>query len=105
MIDTDTTSLDALLEQLVEITAPTDDPTGRTTYAQLEFWRLIRNVADHQIATHAATLDSLDVAEKTGSTTKQLLIEMGFPPAVATRTTAHQFRSRSPLQRERQRNG
>ncbi len=61
-------------------------PTGRTTCAQLEFWRLIRNVADHQIATHAATLDSLGVAEKAGSTTKKLLIEMGLPPAAATRT-------------------
>ncbi|ETA07556.1 hypothetical protein BJF87_13710 [Gordonia sp. CNJ-863] len=66
MIDTDTTSLDAHFDQLVEITAPSDDPTGRTTYAQLEFWRLIRNVAGHQIATHAATLDSLGVAEKPG---------------------------------------
>ncbi|SDU80525.1 hypothetical protein SAMN04488548_136386 [Gordonia westfalica] len=27
MIDTDTTSLDALLDQLVEITPPSDDPT------------------------------------------------------------------------------
>ncbi|MDS1113909.1 DUF222 domain-containing protein [Gordonia westfalica] len=86
MIDTDTTSLDALFDHLVAITAPTDDPTGRTAYAQLEFWGLIRNVADHQIATHAATLDSLGVAERAGSTTKKLLIEMGFPPAAAART-------------------
>ncbi len=106
MIDTDTTSLDALLDQLVEITPALRRPhTGRTTYAQLKSWRLIGNVADHQIATHAATLDSLGVAEKAGSTTKKLLIEMGFPPAAATRTTAHQFRSHSPLQRERERNG
>ncbi|MBA5848842.1 HNH endonuclease [Gordonia amicalis] len=87
MIDTDTASLDAILDRLVEITPPIDDSTGRTTCAQLEFWRLIRNVADHQIATHAAQLDDLGVADKAGSTTKKLLIEMGFPPAAATRTT------------------
>ncbi|GAC51616.1 HNH endonuclease [Gordonia amicalis] len=87
MIDTDTASLDAILDRLVEITPPVDDSTGRTTCAQLEFWRLIRNVADHQIATHAAQLDDLGVADKAGSTTKKLLIEMGFPPAAATRTT------------------
>ncbi len=78
MIDTDTASLDAILDRLVEITPPpVDDSTGRTTCAQLEFWRLIRNVADHQIATHAAQLDDLGVADKAGSTTKKLLIEMG----------------------------
>ncbi|MCZ4581034.1 DUF222 domain-containing protein [Gordonia amicalis] len=87
MIDTDTASLDAILDRLVEITPPVDDSTGRTTCAQLEFWRLIRNVADHQIATHAAQLDDLGVADKAGSTTKKLQIEMGFPPAAATRTT------------------
>ncbi|MCR8896763.1 HNH endonuclease [Gordonia sp. GONU] len=79
--------LTTLLDQLIEITPPTDDPTGRTTFEQLEFWRLIRNVADHQIATHAEKLDDLRVAQKAGSTTKKLLIEMGFAPAVSTRTT------------------
>ncbi|QMU19782.1 DUF222 domain-containing protein [Gordonia rubripertincta] len=87
MIDTDTTSLDAVLDRLAEITPPADDSTGRLTYEQLECWRLIRNLADHQIATHAAQLDDLGVAAKTGSTTKKLLVEMGFPPAAAARTT------------------
>ncbi|UKO93367.1 HNH endonuclease [Gordonia amicalis] len=90
MIDTDTTPLDAILDQLVEITPPTDDPTddptGVHTYSQLRRWILLRNLADHHIATHAAHLDDLGVAEKAGSTTKKLLIEMGLPPAAATRT-------------------
>ncbi len=86
MIDTDTTPLDAILDQLVEITPPTDDPTGVHTYSQLRRWILLRNLADHQIATHAAHLDDLGVAEKAGSTTKKLVIEMGLPPAAATRT-------------------
>ncbi|GAC52615.1 hypothetical protein GOAMI_14_00020 [Gordonia amicalis NBRC 100051 = JCM 11271] len=56
--------LTTLLDQLIEITPPTDDPTGRTTLEQLDTWRLIRNVADHQIATHAEKLDDLRVAER-----------------------------------------
>ncbi len=79
--------LTTLLDQLIEITPPTDDLTGRTTFEQLDTWRLIGNVADHQIATHAEELDDLHVAQKAGSTTKRLLIEMGFAPAVSTRAT------------------
>ena len=78
--------LEQILDTLIEITPPADDPTGRLTYERLEFWRLIRNVVDHQISTHTAPIDALQVAEKSGSTTRRLLIEMGFPPAVATRT-------------------
>ncbi|MHC3004715.1 HNH endonuclease [Gordonia sp. GN26] len=81
------TPLETLLDQLAGITPPTDDPTGRTTFSQLEFWRMVRNLADHQLSTHAAHLDDVRVAEKAGSTTKKLLIEMGFAPAVSTRTT------------------
>ncbi len=79
--------LESLLDQLAGITPPTDDPTGRATFSQLEFFRLVRNVADHKIGTHTAHLDDLHVAEKAGSTIKKLLIEMGFAPAVATRST------------------
>ncbi|MCR8898982.1 HNH endonuclease [Gordonia sp. GONU] len=86
MIDTDTTPLDAILDQLVEITPPTDDPTGVHTYSQLRRWILLRNLADHRIASFTAQLDELGVAAKAGSTTKNLLIEMGLPPAAATRT-------------------
>ncbi|WP_232715460.1 HNH endonuclease [Gordonia metallireducens] len=87
MIATHTTPLDQILDQLVEITPPTDDPTGIETHAQLSRWILLRNLADHRIGTHAAKLADLHVAEKTGSTLKRLLIEMGLPPAVAARTT------------------
>ncbi len=77
--------LDQILHQLIEVTPPADDPTGAETFAQLEIVRLIRNAADHLLTSHTANLDDLTVAERHGSTTKRLLIEMGFPPAVATR--------------------
>ncbi|UPG66691.1 HNH endonuclease signature motif containing protein [Gordonia hongkongensis] len=78
--------LATLLDQLIETTPPADDPTGRATFDSLHTWRLIRNLADHQIGTHAAQLDELGVAQKTGSTTKKLLIESGHAPAAALRT-------------------
>ncbi|MBM7277060.1 DUF222 domain-containing protein [Gordonia rubripertincta] len=83
----DTTSLGPVLDRLGEITPPAGDLTGRATLEQLDLLRLIRNIVDHQIASHAAVLDDLRVAEKAGSTTKKLLIEVGFAPAVSTRTT------------------
>lgn len=83
----DTTSLGPVLDRLGEITPPAGDLTGRATLEQLDLLRLIRNIVDHQIASHAATLDDLRIAEQAGSTTKKLLIEMGFAPAVSTRTT------------------
>ena len=78
--------LTTLLDQLIDTSPPADDPTGRETLDALDTWRLIRNLADHQIATHAAQLDALGVAQKTGSTTKKLLIESGHAPAAALRT-------------------
>ncbi|WP_137811599.1 HNH endonuclease signature motif containing protein, partial [Gordonia sp. GAMMA] len=78
--------LATLLDQLIETTPPVDDPTGRATFDALDTWRLIRNLADHQIATHTAQLDALGVAQKAGSTTKKLLIESGHAPASALRT-------------------
>ncbi|GAB98882.1 hypothetical protein GONAM_04_00210 [Gordonia namibiensis NBRC 108229] len=78
--------LESLLDQLSGIAPPANDPTGRATYEQLETMRLIRNVVDHQIVSRTAELDRLRVAEKAGSTTKKMLIEMGFAPAVSTRT-------------------
>ncbi|QIK49265.1 DUF222 domain-containing protein [Gordonia hongkongensis] len=78
--------LTTLLDQLVETAPPADDPTGRATFDTLDTWRLIRNLADHQIALHAAQLDELGVAQKAGSTTKRLLIESGHAPAAALRT-------------------
>ena len=78
--------LATLLDQLIETTPPADDPTGRATFDSLHTWRLIRNLADDQIVAHAAQLDDLGVAQKTGSTTKKLLIESGHAPAAALRT-------------------
>ena len=76
--------LTTLLDQLIETTPPTDDPTGRATFDALDTWRLIRNLADHQIVAHAAQLDELGVAQKAGSTTKKLLIESGHAPAAVS---------------------
>ncbi|MFC9979515.1 DUF222 domain-containing protein [Gordonia sp. NPDC127522] len=78
--------LATLLDQLIETTPPSDDPTGRATFDAIDALRLIRNIVDHQIVTHAAQLDGLRVAQKAGSTTKKLLIESGHAPAAAHRT-------------------
>ena len=78
--------LEALLDQLIETTPPADDPTGESTFDALNMLRLIGNVVAHQIVTHTARLDDLGVAQKTGSTTKKLLIETGHAPAAALRT-------------------
>nr|WP_064569587.1 HNH endonuclease signature motif containing protein [Gordonia sp. LAM0048] len=77
--------LETLLDQLIETTPPADDPTGRATFEALETLRLLRNTVDHQIVTHAAQLEELGVAHKAGGTTKGVLIEMGYAPAVAVR--------------------
>ncbi|ANY25438.1 HNH endonuclease [Gordonia terrae] len=79
--------LTTLLDQFIELTPPSDDPTGRATFDALDTLRLIRNTVDHQIVTHATQLDELGVAEKAGGTTKTMLIEMGYAPAAAQRTT------------------
>ncbi|WP_238421139.1 HNH endonuclease signature motif containing protein [Gordonia sp. 'Campus'] len=78
-------ALDTLLERLIETTPPADDPSGRTTFGALDTLRLIRNAADHQIVFYTMRLDELGVAQKAGSTTKKLLIEMGYAPAAAHR--------------------
>ncbi|OUC76731.1 HNH endonuclease [Gordonia lacunae] len=77
--------LATLLDQLIGTSPPADDPTGRATFDALNVLRLIRNIIDHQIVTHTAQLDELGVAQKVGSTTKKLLIEMGHAPAPADR--------------------
>ncbi|AFR48357.1 HNH endonuclease [Gordonia sp. KTR9] len=77
--------LTSLLDQLIETTPPAEDPTGTATFDALNVLRLIRNIVDHQIVTHTAQLDDLGVAQKTGSTTKKMVIEMGFAPAAALR--------------------
>ncbi|WP_238419690.1 HNH endonuclease signature motif containing protein [Gordonia sp. 'Campus'] len=77
--------LATFLDQRIETTPPADDPSGRTTFDALNTLRLIRNAVDHQIALHTTQLDELRVAQMAGSTTKKLLIEMGYAPAAAHR--------------------
>ena len=77
--------LTCLLDQLIETTPPAEDPTGTATFNALNVLRLIRNIVDHQIVTHTAQLDDLAAVYKAGGTTRQLLIEMGHAPAVASR--------------------
>ncbi|MFE0749431.1 DUF222 domain-containing protein [Gordonia sp. NPDC058843] len=77
--------LATLLDHLIETTPPADDPTGAATFDALETLRLIRNITDHQIVTHAARLDDLEVARKAGDTTKKMLIDAGHAPAAASR--------------------
>ncbi|PKZ65529.1 HNH endonuclease [Gordonia terrae] len=77
--------LTTLLDQLIETTPPADDRTGRKTFDALNTLRLLRNIIDHQIVTHAVQLDELGVAQKAGGTTKKVLIEIGYAPAAALR--------------------
>ncbi|AZZ82260.1 HNH endonuclease [Gordonia alkanivorans] len=77
--------LDSLLDQLIAITPPVDDPSGRATFEEIDSLRQMRNVVDHKIVCHTAQLGQSQLAERSGSTTKRLLIEMGFPPSAASR--------------------
>ncbi len=77
--------LTTLLDQLIETAPPADDSTGTATFDALNVLRLIRNAVDHQIVTHTAQLDELEVAHNAGGTTRRLLIEMGHAPAIASR--------------------
>ena len=63
MLTTDTIPLDAILDRLVEITPPADDPTGAKTFAQLEMIRLIRNAADHHFVRGMMTIEKRSPTE------------------------------------------
>lgn len=65
---------------------PPTDPTGREIFDRLDELRLLYNVVGHQIAMHAAAFDATGAADKAGSTTRGVLIEMGFAPGVAHRS-------------------
>lgn len=65
---------------------PPTDPTGREIFDRLDELRLLYNVVGHQIAVHAAAFDATGAADKAGSTTRGVLIEMGFAPGVAHRS-------------------
>lgn len=62
------------------------DSRGQEVYATTEKLMEVRNLADHQLAVHAAALDRLGVGKVKGVVkTKNLLIEMGAAPSVADR--------------------
>ncbi|OUC76392.1 HNH endonuclease signature motif containing protein [Gordonia lacunae] len=77
--------LATVLDQLIETAPPADDFTGRATFDALRMLQLIRNTVDHQIVTHTAQLGELAVAQRTGGSTKAMLIELGHAPAAAHR--------------------
>ncbi len=61
-----------------------DDATGPEIHSATATLMMMRNVIDHLLALHAAAMDRLGVAGP-GGKTRALLIEMGAPPAAATR--------------------
>ncbi|WP_238420021.1 HNH endonuclease signature motif containing protein [Gordonia sp. 'Campus'] len=78
-------SLTELRDTLISLQPPPDDRTGRLVSDRLDELRVLRNVLDHQIAVHAARLDESGAPARAGSTTRNMLIEMGFAPAAAHR--------------------
>lgn len=78
-----TIPLEEILDLLIQKRPPADDPTGQATHTALTTWLKIRNIADHQITTHTATLTP--TANRAGTTPTRMLITLGCPPAAATR--------------------
>ncbi|MEY1672777.1 DUF222 domain-containing protein [Gordonia sp. ABKF26] len=78
-------SITELRDTLIGLTPPPDDGTGRAVLDRLDELRVLRNVLDHQIAVHVALLDASGWAARAGTTTRNSLIDMGMPPAVAYR--------------------
>lgn len=77
-------SLTAVAEVLRALTVA-DDATGRQVYDAVEVLIALRNLVDHQLAVHVASLDRLGVAKAHGRCTRELLIVMGLAPVVAQR--------------------
>lgn len=78
-------SITELRDTLIGLTPPPDDGTGRAVLDRLDELRALRNVLDHQIAVHVALFDASGWAARAGTTTRNALIDMGMPPAVAHR--------------------
>lgn len=74
------------MRDVVIALGPPIDPTGRGILDRLDELRFLYNAVGHQIAVHAAAFDATGAADKVGSTTRGVLIEMGFAPAVAHRS-------------------
>ncbi|MCR5978591.1 DUF222 domain-containing protein [Gordonia jinghuaiqii] len=77
-------SITEIRDHLTALDVPAD-PTGKPALVAIDELRLLRNAIDHQIAVHVAAFDDSGAAEKVGSTTRRVLIEMGMPPAAAHR--------------------
>ena len=78
-------SIIELRDTLISLPSPPDDGSGRALHERLDELRMLRNVLDHQIAVHTALFDATGAAVRAGSTTRNVLIEMGMPPAAAHR--------------------
>ncbi|MGC5257835.1 DUF222 domain-containing protein [Gordonia sp. DT218] len=62
-----------------------DAASGRQVFDATKALLELRNIVDHLLAAHASALDRLGVARQSGGTTRNLLIEMGAAPGVASR--------------------
>ncbi|MGC4963960.1 HNH endonuclease, partial [Gordonia sp. DT101] len=62
-----------------------DAASGRQVFDATKALLELRNIVDHLLAAHASALDRLGVAPQSGGTTRNLLIEMGAAPGVASR--------------------
>ncbi|GAA3707227.1 hypothetical protein GCM10022238_22980 [Gordonia hankookensis] len=74
----------SVIDSMREVTVA-DTASGRQVFDGTKTLMELRNVVDHLLAVHAAALDRLGVAKQSGGTTRNLLIEMGAAPGVASR--------------------
>ncbi|AZG46842.1 HNH endonuclease [Gordonia insulae] len=76
--------LSTIIARTREVTVA-DTASGRQVFDATTALMELRNIVDHQLAVHAAALDRLGVARRSGGTTRNLLMQMGAAPAVASR--------------------
>ncbi|MFT4127048.1 MAG: DUF222 domain-containing protein [Gordonia sp. (in: high G+C Gram-positive bacteria)] len=85
MTDTDIAArFEELLDTLTDLAVP-DEITGPDAHAVLTVLARLRNVVDDQCAQWVRQCDRLGVAQAHGRTTRELVMVMGFAPAVAAR--------------------
>ncbi|MFT4127604.1 MAG: HNH endonuclease, partial [Gordonia sp. (in: high G+C Gram-positive bacteria)] len=78
------TSIEEFLDILGDLAVP-DEITGPDAYAVLAVLARLRNIVDDQCAQWVRQCDRLGVAQSHGRTTRELVMVMGFAPAVASR--------------------
>ncbi|AZG48488.1 HNH endonuclease signature motif containing protein [Gordonia insulae] len=81
---TTVSDLPTLTDTLRDLTID-DDLSGRDAFNAMRTILTLRNLIDHHAAHLVATLDRLGVATTHGRKTRELLIVMGYAPAVAAR--------------------